>query len=355
MFLTKRKLAVTFLVAIAVTAAGLVGIPGLFARPQPPQGTPKPESVKAAPAVPAVPAAAQKPLPQGPNRLLVGRGAGGGERVSLIDPTGKNEKDLLRVAAHLDGIRLSPDGTRVAYIAQDPTATEPMLLLYVAGVDDKEGQPLGMSPRAFSWSPDGTEIAYTEFPMSEKKLSATHGLINVKTGAKTELKLPDDHYITDWSRDGKHFVTTRIWPHAGVFLMNRDGTEHSSLTEKRLQAGSYGLLGRLSPDGKQLLFTILTPAKEKDKQAKSELAVLDTSTGKVTPVADIPINGGVSSYCWSPDGKRIAYAWLESSQDNPAVEEIEAQVVVCDPDGKNATSIVSDKGRIITRPGVDWR
>jgi Tol biopolymer transport system component len=87
----------------------------------------------------------------------------------------------------------------------------------------------------------------------------------------------------------------------------------------------------------------------------TELAVLDIAAGKVTPVADVSINGEVCSYCWSPDGKRIAYAWLESSQDNPAVEEIEAQVTVCDPDGKNAKLVVSDKSRTGDRPGVDWR
>ncbi len=110
--------------------------------------------------------------------------------------------------------------------------------------------------------------------MTDKKPSADHGVVNVKTKEKTVLKLPDDQYITDWSRDGKHLVTTRVWPEAGIFLMNGDGTEHEALTAKRLPAGKYGLLGRLSPDGKRLLFTIVTPG-EKDKfgAGKRELAV----------------------------------------------------------------------------------
>jgi RNA polymerase sigma factor (sigma-70 family) len=343
MLLIKIKHVVSALVAaVAVGWAGHLGLPVTFAQPQPPQGNTKPEPVKAAPE-----AAKPKPLPQGPNRLLVGLF----ERVSLIDPTGKNEKDLLPVAAHLDGIRLSPDGKLVAFLAPHKIVKQ-IVTLHVAAVGDKEGQSLGVLPRGFAWSPDGTEVAYTEFP--NKELSAEHGIINVKTNEKATLKLPVDHYITDWSRDGKHFVTTRIWPHAGVFLMNRDGTEHKALTEKRLPAGSYGLLGKLSPDGNRLLFRIVTPPKEQGKPAKVELTVLDIASGKVTPVADVPIKGEVQSYCWSPDGKRIAYAWLESSQDNPAVKEIEAQVVVCNPDGKNAKLVVSDKG-IINFPGVDWR
>jgi RNA polymerase sigma factor (sigma-70 family) len=346
MFLTKFKIAGGLLM-LAVVAAGawFVGVAGPPAQAQPPKEKPKSEPAKVAPA-----ASARKP--EGPNRLLVGWA----DRLSLIDPTGKNEKGLLSVRSHRDGVRLAPDGKRVAFMASDPTATEFTALLHVADVGDKVGRSLGVSPRAFAWSPAGAEIAYTEFLTPDKKLSATHGIVNEKTGAKTELKLPDDHYITDWSRDGKHFVTTRIWPHAGVFLMNRDGTEHKALTEKRLPAGSYGVGGRLSPDGKRLLFRVVMP--EKGKLAKMELAVLDVATGKVTPVADVPINGEVQSYCWSPDGKRIAYAWAEELEGKPedlAGAEIESQIVVCEPDGKDARVIASRRGRLITIPGMDWR
>jgi Tol biopolymer transport system component len=136
--------------------------------------------------------------------------------------------------------------------------------------------------------------------------------------------------------------------------MNRDGTEHKALTERRLPAGSYGVCGRLSPDGRRLLFKVVTPSTEKDKPVRQELAVLDIATGKVAPVADVPINGEVWSYCWSPDGKRIAYCWSEA-QDNPAVEEIESQVVVCEPDGLNAKPVASEKGKLVTIPAMDWR
>ena len=92
--------------------------------------------------------------------------------------------------------------------------------------------------------------------------------------------------------------------------------------------------------------------------AKTELAVLDIASGKMTPVADVPINGEVRSYCWSPDGKRIAYTWSEVLVGKPeelADKEIESQLVVCDPDGKNAKTIASEKGRVIAFVGMDWR
>ena len=92
---------------------------------------------------------------------------------------------------------------------------------------------------------------------------------------------------------------------------------------------------------------------QKGKVAKVELAVLDIATGKPRPVADVPLNGGIRSHCWSPDGKLIAYCWSEP-QDNPAVQEIETRVIVCDPDGKHAKAVVSEKGAVPIS-GMDWK
>jgi RNA polymerase sigma factor (sigma-70 family) len=369
MFVQKLKVVPVVLLLVVVTLAGgwllAADLPTdpPAAAAQPPAGDPP----TAAPQQPSK-AADPRSLPKGPNKILLARH----DRLTLIDPDGKNEKGFLAgdavTPSFIDGVRLSPDGRRVAFIAHvtvasdhsGPVSTEPLSFgLYVAGAGDKEGQSLDVSPRSFAWSPDGAEVASTEFPPGQKKLSATHGSINVKTKQKTALKLPDDHYITDWSRDGKHLVTTRIWPGAGVFLMKGDGSEQQSLTEKRLPAGSYGLMGRLSPDGKRLLFTIVTP-KEKGVRGepKQDLAILDIDSGKVTPVADVPINGEIRSYCWSPDSKRIAYTWsevLEGKPEDLVDKEIESQLVICDPDGKNVKTIASEKGKLITIVGVDWR
>jgi RNA polymerase sigma factor (sigma-70 family) len=352
MFPTKLKFAAALLVAV-VAAGGLVGISRLSAQPEAPMDN-LALAVRAAP----VPAAKPNPLPAGPNRLLLGRA----DRLSLVDPDGKHDKDLLSVSPAHDSVRLSPDGKRVAYVTRDRTADK--ALLHVAGVDDKKGQSLGVSPRSYAWSPDGTEIAYSEFPESDKtesdkRWAAVHGIIDVKSKEKAVLKLPDDHYVTDWSRDGKHLVTTRIWPKGGgVFLMNRDGTEHKELTADLLPAGSHGGGGRLSPDGKRLLFRIVTP--EKGKLAQVELTVLDIATGKLTPVADVPTDEleELHSPCWSPDGKRIAYCWTKTTpagENGPAAKEVETQVVVCDPDGKNAKAVASEKGKLVTIPSLDWK
>jgi hypothetical protein len=118
----------------------------------------------------------------------------------------------------------------------------------------------------------------------------------------------------------------------------------------------YGQFGRLSPNGKQVLFQIVTPPKD-NKRAQPELAVLDIATGKVTPVA-VPDNGMVWSYCWSGGGKWIAYTWMEVVENRPgdmAIREFQSQVVVCMPDGKSARTIASEKAQGFMFPGMDWR
>jgi RNA polymerase sigma factor (sigma-70 family) len=353
MFLTKLK-ALTPILGLGAVVLLAAGLP---ASPVAPAGNAG--AYTHAPPKPVAKAADPKPPPAGPNKILLVRHNG----LTLIDPTGMNERvvlpDDMAASPYRDAGRLSPDGKKVAFVAPDGTPNDPnpTAELRTAGVDDKEGQPLGvLSPRSFVWSADGSEIAFTEFPTDVKKLSAVHGVVNVRTKERAALKLPDDHYITDWSRDGKHFVTTRVWPNAGVFLVSRDGTEHKALTENRLPAGSYGLMGRLSPDSQRVLFTIVTP--KKPGEAKSELAVLDCATGKVSPVADVPVNGEVLSYCWSPDGRQIAYLWGEVYEGKPegaANKEVESQLVVCDADRKNARAVVSDKGQLLTIIGMDWR
>ena len=69
----------------------------------------------------------------------------------------------------------------------------------------------------------------------------------------------------------------------------------------------------------------------------------------------------MQAYCWSPDGKQIAYSWRELHEGKPEDvqnKETESFLVVCDPDGKNAKTIATEKGMgqgAITIGLIDWR
>src|SRR5205085_740972 len=114
--------------------------------------------------------------------------------------------------------KLSPDGKQLAVLIQlredIADGRPPRRKLHVRGLDEKEpGTDLGVECQTFAWSPDGSEIACCDFvdgpPDKAKPLVVSHFIVNVKTKEKTKLKLPENHILTDWSRDGKFFLTCR--------------------------------------------------------------------------------------------------------------------------------------------------
>ena len=110
-----------------------------------------------------------------------------------------------------------------------------------------------------------------------------------------------------------------------------------------------------------MLYGVVTPPKEADGPTGTELAVLDIPMRRSARVGDVPKNAQIMGFCWSPDGKRIAYSWRQTHAGKPAdlrSEETESHLVVCDPDGKNAKTVVRAKDPnpwAVTIGQLDWR
>ena len=136
--------------------------------------------------------------------------------------------------------------------------------------------------------------------------------------------------------------------------MNRDGSEHKVLTP----TDRFATLGRLSPDGSRVLLCDPTPPPKGMPAQRNKLVVLDLETGKATTVEDVPLNGDIMGYCWSPDGKRISYTWREIrevKQEELGIVETESFLVVCDRDGKNPKTIASETVRVSgLSPSARW-
>ncbi|HEV3438158.1 MAG TPA: sigma-70 family RNA polymerase sigma factor [Gemmata sp.] len=361
MFLDKLRTSIPLALVVAgLLTCGAVAV----ALSQPPAIPPRAQIAKsllfiATPTDPPSAKVEPKPLPKGPNKLLLYRTG----YLTMMDPDGKNEKKVSedRGKFHFAYGQLSPDGKMLATLTLTQAENrDPKLTLHVRELDDKDpGTDLGITCRYFTWSPDGSQIAATDVVV-EPNLKFVHHLVDVKTKEKKKLKLPRNHLITDWTRDGKYFLTTAVTEKDGkrstrIHLMNMDGTEHKVLTNEK--EGSAG--GRISPDGTRVLCAYQpTPAP-----SSMELCVLVVDTGKTISVRDFPPieNGALMGFCWSPDGKRIAYAWKEKQDGKPAdltSKETESHLTICDPDGKNPKIIVSEKAEspwIISIGQVDWR
>lgn len=378
MFLNKLKT----IVPMVLVAVGLLAGASVVARPTvDPSAAPKKLAVFTVRRAEPPAKVETKPLPKGPNKLFFYRSG----RLTLIDPDGKNEQTVSEDQDKFfpGNSRLSPDGKKLAFLVQsDVSGQDPKLKLFVRGLTEKEpGLDLETACLLHAWSPDGTQIAITaqlavdfvetaegarRFVGGANKLPvlAASYVLDLATKKRKSLDLPPDknHVITDWTRDGKYLLTTSHQLVDGklstrLHLMNLDGAEHKQLTDAKEGA----MFGRMSPDGKRVLYIVIHQPKEQGDQERRELRVMEVATGKETPVASLPLNSDVQSHCWSPDGKRIAFIWREIHDGKPedvVNKETESHLVVSDPDGKNQKTIASEKGQgqwIMTLGDVDWR
>jgi Tol biopolymer transport system component len=185
--------------------------------------------------------------------------------------------------------------------------------------------------------------------------------VDVQTGESKPLTLPavklpdgaesDWHLITDWSRDGEWFLTNIGRPpnppgKPYVFRVKRDGSKVEPVITDRA-----ALRGRFSPDGKRVLFY-----GADDEGRKHHLYTAEIGKGKPWPIPQEQ-NAEIMDFCWSPDGKRIAYTARLVPADGTGAETGSFLMVV-DADGTNPVRLLSEKAsppRIIWLYGVDWR
>jgi Tol biopolymer transport system component len=219
--------------------------------------------------------------------------------VALMNPDGSGRHDLKRTNAAYDGLSWSPDGKRIAYVANSKYGLGEIAIVNVDGSGSVKLVP-GYDP---AWSPDGSKIAYATLDSNKpaifvmnpdgsdvQKLTSLAGHEDVSQG---------DRFGMAWSPDGTRIAFSSLKDTLEV--MNADGSGAHPLGNN----ASYNKPA-WSPDGSQIVFS-----------NNKGLAVIGADG---TGLHQLTRSGGTYpgtfdfEPTWSPDGKTIVFA---SNRDDP--------------------------------------
>jgi dipeptidyl aminopeptidase/acylaminoacyl peptidase len=238
--------------------------------------------------------------------------------------------------------RWSPDGTRIAYLADgDPKGSQVFVRWMDAEGATSQITRVTESPAGLSWSPDGKSVAFTM--LVKKEDSWRISMPAAPEGAKwtpAPRMIDDLHY----RRDRTGFIeqgTTQL------FLVPADGG-----TPRQLTSGDFGVseLGTglnydWTPDGKTIVFDGLREPDADYRYRESYLYTLDVATGVIRQL--VTTKGLWANPEVSPDGRSVAF--LGRAYGTWSYKANEVWVVGIDGTGMRAlTTYDRDPG------GLEW-
>jgi Tol biopolymer transport system component len=221
-----------------------------------------------------------------------------------------------RIVPDIEGGALSPDGTRVAWLART-NADEQLSWPLDLRIDPiSGGQGSVLVPASFSpderlwgptWSPDGRRIAFFGITFVEDGASYRSSIYVIDVDGSEPHRLTDrpvnDEGELWWAPDSARLAYTGLpdgvevsldYPASDIFVMAVETLEESNVT--RSVARETG--PRWSPDGSRLAFSVFDGGSGGHHVATLEVG---------PDVADaVPVVGpAVETFAWSPDGSRL--------------------------------------------------
>ena len=268
----------------------------------------------------------EAPVPSPDGALIVFARWGESERVMLMRADGSRLQTLAR--AELDSAQWSPDGTRLALETspsfQLPKGDGPTLITFRQGISlvarDGSGSRSLVGAAAhgrlgFSWSPDGTRIAYA----GHDDIS----VVDVATGARRVLVAMEGAWRPAWSPDGSRVAFLN--DDDEVYVVDATGGK-----ARRIGTGVESETPAWSPDGSRLAFTQQTDTRP------SAVVVVTVATGRVTARIASLARGRSAAPAWSPDGSRLTFLRARAPGDIP---DIDGDVWVAAADGSRPRQV----------------
>ena len=272
--------------------------------------------------------------------LLYVKSVPGGNDVFGWDVATRRERRISKLSGHVRSYSISPDGRSIA-LANDRNGSEDIWVVNVA-----DGAAVRItSSRLYevfpSWTPDGGQVLYTRLDSRW----VDHDVFAVASeGGRGRLVLADKDFF-DY-RQGASFGFVQVSPDGKTALFRSQRSGWTNFWLAPLAGGAPRQLAResadqsdarWSPDGSEVLFLSMTNGTQ-------SLKVVSASGGAARTVVG-PDAGIVSRAEWSPDGRRIAYAFGTSTAANDlyvvgAAGGTPRRLTAADPDGSLAAALI---------------
>jgi dipeptidyl aminopeptidase/acylaminoacyl peptidase len=254
--------------------------------------------------------------------------------IDLVDLATRARRTLTHDRHDVDAPSFSPDGTKLAFLADAGSGDDATVQVWVMPLDGGDAKTItsaGDGVQEYTWRPDGSGVAYAAADPKPKRSGA------------------------DRFRDSFIFSTEPIVAHseprpAHVFVASADGGKPKQLT---FGAASDSNLA-WSPDGKTVAYTVNPNAILNDSYV-SHIELVDVSTSKRWRLTNRDFFE--SGPFFSPDGKHIAYSYsLGDNQSNqvemyvtsPAGGEGASSTKACDCNVGDAAWLPDSSGLLIS-------
>jgi Tol biopolymer transport system component len=199
---------------------------------------------------------------------------------------------------HVTWPDVSPDGSRLAFVAVEGNAERTPLGIYTSNIDGSDTTRIttgdGNHPR---WSADGSRLAYTCNNGTDICVNNADGgaEVNITAGFTSVDIYPD------WTPDGRIvFMSNRDREGelvSDIYIMNADGGDATRLTS----GTDYSAYPSVSPDGSTIAYESI-----RVEEVGSEIYLMDVTGERIRRLTHDEVWN--QNPVWSPDGRALLYA-----------------------------------------------
>jgi dipeptidyl aminopeptidase/acylaminoacyl peptidase len=302
------------------------------------------------------PGSAHAAFPGENGRLAFTKGEVRGDRFSadvwVVNPDGGDKTRLTCGGRRASNPAWSPGGGRIAFGRGVP----PEVDLWAMNANGGGQTRLTDRGRGPVWSPDGQRIAFEKLSVAAKELFVGNGVINADGVGEVVFGdggqpawSPDSRRIAvgglelwnadgtaptflapggspAWSPDGERIAFVRD---GEIWAVNPDGSEEAQLTDAADHQPSW------SPDGERIGFV-------RGTYPRTDVWVMNADG---TAQRRLTTGGEVTSFTWSPDGQRIAFArddvWVMNADGSDKANLTDSPTLDRNPDWQALPASVS--------------